>query len=96
MKINICVILKTFGHDLTVDATSTYKKFLYELCRATKHAKRQYRNKVKSYYTDSDACRMWQGLHSIIDYKGGPSRELPNDCSLPDDLISLSEADFSN
>jgi hypothetical protein len=29
---------------------------------------------------------MWQGLQTITDYKGKPSRELPSDASLPDGL----------
>ena len=29
---------------------------------------------------------MWQGLQTITDYKGKPSRELPSDMSLPDEL----------
>ena len=29
---------------------------------------------------------MWQGLHTIKDYKGKHSRELPSDTSLPDEL----------
>jgi hypothetical protein len=43
--------------------------------------KRQYRIKIGSYYTDSDACRMWQGLQTITDYKGKHSCT-----SLPDKL----------
>ena len=29
---------------------------------------------------------MWQGLKTITDYKGKPSRELPCDASVPDEL----------
>jgi hypothetical protein len=29
---------------------------------------------------------MWQGLQTVTDYKGKPSRELPSDTSLPDEL----------
>jgi hypothetical protein len=29
---------------------------------------------------------MWQGLKTIMVYKGKPSRELPSDASLPDEL----------
>jgi hypothetical protein len=29
---------------------------------------------------------MWQGLQTITDYKGKPSRELPNEVSLPGEL----------
>ena len=29
---------------------------------------------------------MWKGVQSIMDYKRRPSRDLPNDASLPDEL----------
>jgi hypothetical protein len=55
-----------------------YKKSSYALRQTIKQAKRQYRIKIESYYTGSDACRLWQGLKTITDYKGKPRRELPN------------------
>jgi hypothetical protein len=61
----------------------TYKKSSYALI---KQAKRKYRTKIESYYTGSDARRMWQGLQTITDYKGKPRRELPTGTSLPDEL----------
>jgi hypothetical protein len=63
-----------------------YKKSRYALRQTIKQAKRQYRTKIESYYTGSDAHRMWQGLRNITDYKGIPSCELPSDVSLPDKL----------
>ena len=58
------------------------------LCPQTNHqqAKRQYRIKIESYYTSSDARRMWQGLKTITNYKGKPRHELPSDANLPDKL----------
>lgn len=50
----------------------TYKKARDDLRRDIKHAKGQYRRKVESYYTGSNARRMWQGLQ--MDYKGKPVR----------------------
>ena len=47
-----------------------YKKSHYALRRTIKQAKRQYRTKIESYYTGSDARRMWHGLKTITDYKG--------------------------
>jgi hypothetical protein len=64
----------------------TYKKSHYALRRTIKQVKCQYRTKIESYYTGSDACRMWQGLKNIMDYKGKLSCELPSDASLPDKL----------
>ena len=63
-----------------------YTKSSYALRRTIKHAKLQYRTKIKSYYTGSDARRMWQGLQTITDYKGKHSQELPSDMSLSDEL----------
>ena len=63
-----------------------YKKSRYALRRIIKQAKRQHRTKIESYYTASDACRMWQGLQTITDYKGKHSHELPSDTRLPDKL----------
>ena len=57
--------------------------------RTIKQAKRQYRTKIESYYTGSDARWRWQSLQTITDYKGKHSRELPSDTSLPDELNNL-------
>ena len=62
------------------------KKSRYARRRTIKQAKRQYRTKIESYYTSSDARRMWQGLQTITDYKGKHSRELLSATSLPDEL----------
>jgi hypothetical protein len=63
-----------------------YKKSRYALRRTIKQAKRQYRTKIESCYTGSNARLMWQGLQASTDYKGKHSRELPSDTSLPDEL----------
>ena len=59
---------------------------VHALRRTIIQAKRQYRTKIESYYTGSDARRLWQGLQTITDYKEKLSRELPSDASLPDGL----------
>jgi hypothetical protein len=72
-----------------------YKKSLYALQKKTiKQAKRRYRTKIESYYTSSDARRMWQGIQTIMDDQGKPSRELPSDASLPDDLQRQEKVTF--
>ena len=63
-----------------------YKKSWYALRRIINQSKRQYRAKIESYHTGSDARLMWQGLQTIKDYKGKHSRELHSDTSLPDEL----------
>lgn len=65
---------------------NAYKKSRYNFRRANKHVKRQYRIEVQSYFTSSRALCMWQGLQFNTVYKRVPSRELPNDVSLPDVL----------
>ena len=72
-----------FQGGLDLDA---YKKSRYALKQTIKQAKWQYRTTIESYYTGSDARRMWQGLKNIMDYKGKPNRKLPSDVSLPDEL----------
>ena len=61
-------------------------KSRYALRRTIKQEKYQYRTKIESYYIGSDACRMWQGLQTITDYKGKSSPKLPSDASLPNKL----------
>jgi hypothetical protein len=46
----------------------------------------EYTINIESYYTNSDDRRMWQGLKTIMDYKGKPRCELPSDASQPDEL----------
>ena len=60
------------------------KKSRYALRRTIKKAKRQYRIKIESYYTGCDAPRIWQGLKTIMDYKGKSRPELLSDTSLTD------------
>ena len=63
-----------------------YNKSCSALQRTIKQAKRQYRAKIESYYTGSNARLMWQGLQTITDNKGKHSRKLPSDTSLPEEL----------
>ena len=77
---NICTFKE---QDTNPDA---YKKSCYDLRRAIKQAKCQYRTKIKSYKAGSAARRRWQGLHTIMDYKGKPIHELSSDADIPDEL----------
>ena len=70
----LCLIHSTKERETNPDA---YKKSLYALRRTIKQAKRQYRMKIKSYYTGSDAHRR-QGLQTIMDLqKGNPNSSCP-------------------
>ena len=51
-----------------------YKNSRYALRRTIKQAKRQYRTKIESYNTGSDARRKWQGLPTT---KGNPAASCP-------------------
>jgi phosphorylcholine metabolism protein LicD len=44
-----------------------YKKSRYALRQTIKQAKCQYRIQIESYYTGSDARRVWQGLKTITE-----------------------------
>ena len=68
-----------------------YEISRYDLWRGIKRAKRQYRTKIKSYYTGSDAHRMWQGLQTqkftkLTNYNVKPRCERPSDASLQEEL----------
>ena len=66
-----------------------YKQTSYDLHKAIKEAKHQYRDKVESQFNGSDTRRMWQGLHIIMDCKGKASHVANTDASLPDKLKHL-------
>ena len=85
---NICIELNARAAAFKEQETNpdAYKKSHYAFRRTIKQAKCQYKIKIESYYTGYDACRMWQGLKTITDYKGKPRRELPRDTSIPDEL----------
>ena len=53
---------------------SEYKKTRYELRKSIKMAKRQYRENIESYYSDSNTRNKWGGLRTITDYKGRCNR----------------------
>ena len=85
---NICTELKAKAAAFKERDSNpqAYKKSRYVLRRTINQAKHQYRTKIESYYTGSNALRMWLGLQTITDYEGKNSRELLSDTSLPDEL----------
>ena len=85
---NICTELKgrAASFKVRVSNPEAYKKSCYAHRWNIKLAMRQYRAKIESYYTGSDACLMLQVLQTITDYKGKHSLERPSDTSLPDEL----------
>ncbi len=63
-----------------------YKAAKYGLRRAITAAKRQYKEKLDSFYSTADAGWMWQGLQHITDYKTTTITNISPSDSLPDDL----------
>lgn len=62
-----------------------YKAAKYGLRKTIIAAKRQYREKLDSFYSTADSGRMWQGLQHITDYRTTTNNITLTD-SLPDDL----------
>ena len=54
-----------------------YKKSRYALWRTIKQAKHQYRSKIESYYTGSDARRMWHTCKLLQTTKGSTTASCP-------------------
>ena len=83
---SICAKLKArstaFNHG---KVTGKMVEYHYSLHKAIKQAKRQYRDKVESQFNCSDARQMWQGLQTILDYKGKTSH-IADTVLLPDKL----------
>ena len=52
-------------------------------------AKRQYREKMESYYSDSNTRNMWSGLRTITDYKGKCNGAEEVSVSLAEELNSF-------
>jgi hypothetical protein len=75
---NICTELKARAAAFKERNTNpdTYKKSCF-ISDKPSEAKHQYKTKIESYYTGSDARRMWQGLQNVTNYKGKPSCDLP-------------------
>ncbi|KAM4603300.1 GTPase IMAP family member 8-like [Polymixia lowei] len=62
------------------------RKSRYDLRKATRDAKRAYRDKLESNYHSSDPRHVWRGLCAITDYKGRNSSNAQSAASLPDEL----------
>lgn len=58
----------------------------YALRKTIKTAKRQYKDKIEPQFTTSNYRHMWQGLHTITDYKDCKHTATNNASSLPDEL----------
>ncbi len=63
-----------------------YKAAKYGLRKAITVAKRQYKEKLDSFYSTADAGQMWQGLQHITDYKTTTNTNISPSDSLPDDF----------
>jgi len=54
-----------------------------------KDAKRRYRDRLESQMEQYDTRRLWQGLRTIMDYRGRNPSTVGADASLVDDLNSF-------
>ncbi|KAK3539428.1 hypothetical protein QTP70_007668 [Hemibagrus guttatus] len=63
-----------------------YKSAKYGLRKAITMAKRQYREKLESFYSNAYAGWMWQGLQHITVYRPTTSTTISSSDSLPDNL----------
>eukprot|EP00061_Rhincodon_typus_P017548 g46282.t1 len=63
-----------------------YRKYRYDLCKAIRDAKRQYRTKLEAQTCQKDSCCLWQGLYDIMGYKMKQGKIADKDISLPDTL----------
>jgi hypothetical protein len=70
-----------------------YKQFSYALHKAITQAKRQYRDKLESQFNSNsaDTRRMWQGLQTIMDYKGKNSYVADTNALLPDKIKTFAQ-----
>ncbi|MBN3320359.1 ARRD3 protein, partial [Atractosteus spatula] len=66
-----------------------YKKPRYDLRKAIKIAKYNYRVKLEPYYHGCNTRNMWSGIHTITDYKAEPSYIAQQSASLPGELNSF-------
>ncbi|KAK3575518.1 hypothetical protein QTP86_029269, partial [Hemibagrus guttatus] len=78
-------MLRARSFAFTSGNETEYKAAKYGLRRAITVAKRQYREKLDSFYSNADARWMWQGLQHITDYRP-TSTTISSSDSLTDDL----------
>ena len=87
---NICSKMKArttvFNQGKRTENMEEYKQCRYCLCKAFKHTKHQYRDKVELQFNSSDTRRMWQ---TITDYKRKTSHVMDTAVSLPDKLNTI-------
>ncbi|KAK3562557.1 hypothetical protein QTP86_002036 [Hemibagrus guttatus] len=79
-------MLRARSFAFTSGNETEYKAAKYGLRKDITVAKRQYREKLDSFYSNADAGRMWQGLQRITDYRPTTSTTISSLDSLPDDL----------
>ncbi len=64
----------------------SYKAAAYNVRIAVKEAKRDYGKKAELQFKEDNPRSMWQGLRTMIDYKGPPTSLLSADAFLADEL----------
>ncbi|KAK2920685.1 hypothetical protein Q8A73_000170 [Channa argus] len=82
----VCQKLRTRSLAFRSGNDTEYKAAKYGLRKAITAAKRQYREKLDSFYSTADSGRMWEGLQHITDYRTTTTNITTLKDSLPDDL----------
>ncbi|KAK2918358.1 hypothetical protein Q8A73_002729 [Channa argus] len=82
-------MLRTRSLAIRSSNETEYKAARYGLRKAITAAKRQYREKLDSFYSTTDSGRMWQGLQHITDYRTNTTHVTTSTDSLPDDLNTI-------
>eukprot|EP00061_Rhincodon_typus_P008721 g31584.t1 len=86
MNQEIHSLLKTRRAALKLGDLDQYGKFRYDLRKAIREAKRQYRTKLEAQTYQTDSCCLWQGLNNITGYKMKECKIADDDTSVPDTL----------
>lgn len=68
---------------------AAYKKSRYDVQKAIRSAKRDFRDRVESDYHGFDPQRMWSSLCYITDYKERKSSDVSLSVSLPNELSTF-------
>eukprot|EP00061_Rhincodon_typus_P017941 g46883.t1 len=86
MNQEIRLLLKTRHAAFRSDDPDLYRRSRYDLRKATREVKRQYRTKLEAQANHTDTRHLWQGLHNITGYKMKQSKIADKDTSLLDAL----------
>ncbi|KAL1268386.1 hypothetical protein QQF64_033749 [Cirrhinus molitorella] len=76
----------TYNSGLSTGDMSGYKVVSYGVRRTVRDAKRQYQERLESQFHQGDTRSMWQGLHTITDYKTKDTEMINADSAFANEL----------